>query len=282
MYIISKFRDYTFPTAVTSDRVGSMGRVKAPVYPLAQGGALDTLGFDKIAVLSGGTITKDFRLATGTEASDITALESIHALRGKVGQLWRLWDDDSTQFVIARCLEVSFNRKAVNYRFVDVSLTFIVYSEYWLGTRVGDYTFDSGQSFDDGLIFDSSDGQEKTLTAGANVITVEYAGNATAKDVIFQFTAGSADITQIEITASSYDITIDATVSAGETLTVFFGRWLILDHSGDDITSALSLGTGHTREELLYLEPGDNDFTITLTGGSTDSEVVISYWESWA
>ena len=114
-----------------------------------------------------------------------------------------------------------------------------------------------------------------TMAASPQTFTVTPVGNAFTRPVI-RITAGGANITVVTVKnlTSDQSWSYTGTLTAGNIL-VFDGEELTLDNNG---VNALS---GFSGEPQMFLVPGANLFSVTFTGGSTDSVIRVDYYDRW-
>jgi len=261
----------------------STGIVTTVPFSQLAGGGFDALGTEQAS--SGVyTLTKSFRIWFATEAERITYFGSLRALKGKRGRLIRKWDNDVSQYVTARILGVTAERTLDDTRSLECEIKFEIYSAYWHGDYTGTWTFDNGEFFDIGLYFDSG-ADDFILDASPKSITITMEGNAISNDPVINVTAGSANITAIEIknTTTGHLAELDyiGTILAGNTLKIDCGAYTV-QNNAVDADADFSTGTTHTINEWFRLPPGANTIVVTFTGGSTDSIINFDYYEAFA
>ena len=261
----------------------STGIATTVPFPLLAGGGFDALGTEQAS--SGVySLTKSYLIYFATQAERISHFEDLRELKGKRGRLIRKWDDGASQYVTARVLGVKAERGIDNRHSLECEVEFEVYSAYWHGGFTGVWTFDDGEYFDIGLFFDSG-ADDITLNTSPKNFTITMGGNAISNDPVINVTAGSADITAIEIknTTAGHLAELDytGTITAGKTLVIDCGAYTI-ENDGTDDDANFALGATHAINEWFRLPPGANTITVTITGGSTDSIINLDYHEAYA
>lgn len=175
---------------------------------------------------------------------------------------------------------------------LDVEMAFVLFSPPWSGSRHGrGWTFDAGESFDSGLVFDEALGDIFTLTAGlATSCLLENAGNATGRDVTLIIAAGAAPITQVLVTSTSpagvkqADFEYNGTIASNYALRIDAGAQAIeLNTSGEwtgDYTN-LYLRPDHALAGWLVLDAGTTDVRVTIVS-LQNATLYAFYSDAWA
>ena len=280
MYTLKQFGTYTLPVAAPSETVGAGGTAMAMAYDLPGGGAFDSLR-DDCAQFGARELTKTAIVYAATSSAAITAYRALQANVGKRDRLYRVWLDGTTQeWVDARLIAVDAERTIANRYNLDVTMRFLVYSPYWRSkVAVGEWYLDDGELLNTGLVLDST-ATTYTLDTSPKTITITNGGNAIVTDCRINIDAGSADITAVTISTSEADMDYTGTLTAGDELVIDCGAYLVTNDGTNDRAN-FSLGASHTINEWLRLNPGANNITITLTGGSTDSQITFGYYNGW-
>lgn len=279
MYTLKKFGAVDLPTRMPTDDMGSGGDAKTAPYVLSSGGAYDMLGTDE-AFFAARKLTKSGRYYATTAAARETYLRSLYAMLGKSDKLYREWEDTTLEWVQARLVNIAADRSVENRQHIDITTTFEVYSPYWRGALVGAWFLDNGEYFDTGLYLDS--GNEVTIDSSPKAITETRTGSAIVMDTKFIITAGSAAITALTIACADngWEMTYTGTIAIGKMLIIDCGGCYVLNDNADDYAH-FALTSNHTINEWSRLIQGDNDITVTITGGSTDSTISLNYYEGW-
>jgi hypothetical protein len=273
---------FTLGQRMPSDDLSTGAAITAP-FSQNGGGAFDGLGEERAA--SGVyTLTKTYRIWFATQAERVSHFQDLRELKGKRGKLIRNWDDGNSEYVTARVVRVSAERTLDDIRSLECTVEFEVYSAYWHGDYTGVWTFDDGEYFDIGLNFDSG-ADIVTLNTSPKNMTITMLGNDICNDPVINVTAGSADITAIEIknTTAGHLAELDytGTITAGEVLSIDCGAYTV-QNDGTDDDANFALGTTHAINEWFRLAPGANTIVVTFTGGSTDSTIDFDYYEAYA
>ena len=221
-----------------------------------------------------------------TWADDVDAIRtSVDTLREKIGQRNLLFRQalDSTedmQWAYARVVSVPITRQIDQWSSQPLTIGFEQWSN-WHGDQHGAWLLDSGETFDSGLYFDGTDDSE-TLSASPGTVTLTNAGNVPVYDAIVTVTAGSAAITALDIKCNAnVHWTYSGTIAAGDALVIDAGAWSV-ENDGTDDFGKFAFGASHKVSAMLELTPGSNSFVVTFTGGSTNSEFDISFWDLYA
>jgi hypothetical protein len=120
-----------------------------------------------------------------------------------------------------------------------------------------------------------------TLGTSPQVVTITNDGDATVLGAVVTVTAGSADITALEIESDSgAHLTYDGTIEDGEALVVDCGA-LSVKNDGSSAYADFALGANHTARYWLPLPTGDTDLTVTWTGGGTGSTIKVEFYDAW-
>lgn len=265
------------------DAIGS-GPTPTAYQTLPEGGALDMFGSMQ---KQPGTVerTKSLRLRGSTEANLEQTYFQLLALRGTRGRLYRRTASGDIHWIYARLVELTAQRsyEQTKYRFIqDLDLRFITQEATWRGDLGGVWYLDSGEYLDSGLAFDS--GQTYALDGSPKAITITIgtdAGRAPSRAVQIRVTAGSSAITSITIArAGGESLTFGGTIAAGDVLLINTGTMQVTN-DGVDAYDDLTLAPTADMAAWFALETGDNDLTITYTGGGTGSTIDFRYYEAW-
>lgn len=285
MYRLVGFGQLSLEHTNQVDNIGS-GATPLSYQALPEGGALDNFGSQQ---KHPGVVerVKSMRLTADT-VDDLNDLYlQLLALRGTRDRLFRRTASGDLHWVWARLVEVSASRDYQQTRFKriqDIELRFAVQDPFWRGVLAGQWYLNDGHYFDSGLILDS--GNEIALSSSPTVATLTIgeagdAGRAPTRAVRILVTAGSSAITALQIARSGGEtLTFSGTLAAGDVL-VIDGGTMQVTNDGADAYDDLSFTATADLAAWFALEPGDNDITVTFTGGGTGSTIAFDYYESW-
>lgn len=271
MYTLTYFGQTALPEQMPVEDIGT-GVVELASFPLSSGGAWDGLGAD-VASIRGTTITKKAKISGANAQTEYMALRG---LLGKKDRLYREWSDGNIEWVTARLKKIGSERTVKHRAHIEVTLEFEVYSAYWHGTLIGQWYLDDGHYLDTGLTFDSNDAAF-ALDTSPKSVTVNQPGNAIIKDGILSLTAGSSNITAVSIEGNGSHLVFSGTILAGDALVIDCGEYTV-ENDGADAIANFSLGANHAINEWMHLNPGDNSFTVIITGGGTTSTIDFSFY----
>ena len=265
------------------DNIGS-GVTPTAYQSLPEGGALDLFGDQQ---KHPGVVerVKSIRLR-GTSEANLEALYlSLLKLRGTRDRLYRRTLSGDIHWQYARLVEVVAQRHHEQSKFKviqDVDLRFVTQEAFWRGDLGGTWYLDSGEYLDSGLAFDS--GQTYDLDASPKEITVAIGdddGRGPIRDIRLRVIAGDAAITSITIARGGGEsLTFDGTINAGNELIIDTGTMQVTN-DGVDAYDDLALSPTADLAAWFTFAPGDNDLTITFTGGGTGSTLDFTYYEAW-
>lgn len=282
MYTLYRFGTLTLPDEMPTDD-NSTAPYSSAGIALSTGGAFDSFGSDQSYPAGTYKLTKACSFHFTSSATMRTYFNALRAMTGQKTFLFRQWDSGVVEWVMARLLRVDAEREVENKYHLEATLEFEIYSHYWHGSYLGAWTFDAGYYFDTGLYFDSG-GDSVTLNVSPKSFTITISGNAIINDPTITVTAGSANITALEIknttTGHLAEIDFTGTITASESLVIDCGAYTV-ENDGSDAESDFALGSTHAIEEWFRLAPGANTITVTITGGSTDSTIDFDYYEGW-
>lgn len=280
MFILKRFGDYTLPAANPDETVGTGGATITNPLGLPGGGAFDSLR-ESVAQFGDRVLTKKAVIYASTEALAMAAYRALQAEVGKRDRLYREWDYGSAEeWVDARLINIEAQRKAADALKLDVTMQFEIYSAYWRSlSPVGEWYLNDGELLDYGLVLDGT-ATTFTLDSSPKILTVTNGGNAIVTDCKINIDAGSADITAVKIEADDIEIDYAGTITAGDELMIDCGAYSVTNNLVNDRDN-LSLGSDHKINEWFRLLAGANSVTITITGGSTDSQITYGYSNGW-
>jgi hypothetical protein len=276
---LTHFGTYVFPLFSKRDQV-SVGDTSGAIVGLAGRGYYDAFGTDD-ATEQLRTVATEYEIIETTATAVQTARDAI---RGRSGQLLRLWadlPDGTSRFQWARLAKVDIERRREYLFYQPVSLQFEVAEPGWNGTAHGaTWYLDSGHYLDTGKWLDTS--ETWTPSASGDTYTLTNDGVLRQTDAQITITAGAASISSIRLRVNSCDWTYGGTVAAGQSLIVDCGAKSIKNNAVDDYAN-LTLNAGHTVGDWIQIEPGDNTVTINYSGNAgADAVVTWDYYDAWA
>lgn len=282
-YRYTRFDALDLPTQDGDEDLDREGRFE--LVETAGGGIFDPLGSDQ-AVSGERSIRARYNLCAATASAFRTAYNALLAKQGRRGELWREHDTGNNEYIYARLERVRSGRQTHNVTSMPVTLEFVLLESDWRGDSTGQgWNFDDGIYFDAGRYFDEGTADATTLDSSPKNITVNNGGNKPVTDLILTITAGSADITALTIACTNgegiFSFTYSGTIAAGEALVIDCGARTIKNDGTADYVNFAKGGT-HNRAKWLVLAEGDNTVTVTITGGSTDSTFLPSFFDKWA
>ena len=267
------------------DVIGS-GATPTSYFNLPEGGAIDNFGSQQKHV---GTVERmsSRRLRGATAAETEQLFFQLLALRGTRNRLYRQTKAGDIHWQYARLVDVTAQRSYEMTKFgngiiQDIDLRFVTQETFWRGSLGGAWYFDSGEYFDTGLSFDSA--QSFDLNSTPKVITVSTSddiGRATTRALQITVEAGSSAITSITIARTGGEsITFSGTIASGDALIIDTGTMQVTN-AGNDAYDDLTLSPTADLAAWFSLVTGDNEITITYTGGGTGSTIDFKYYEAW-
>ena len=283
MYRITGFSDVSFEHYNQVDSIGS-GATPVAYQNLPDGGAIDGYGSQQ---KHPGAVERSLsrRLRGATQAELEQTFFQLLALRGTRDRLYRRTASGDIHWQYARLVEVTATRtyELTKYNFIqDIELRVVTQDPFWRGDYGGEWYLDDGESFDSGLSLDS--GQTYALTSSPTAVTISIGtdvGRAPIRAVRLQVTAGSAPITSITIArAGGESITFGGAIAVGDVVTIDTGTMQVTN-DGVGAYDDLTLSPTADMAAWFSLQPGDNDITVTFTGGGTGSTIDFAYYEAW-
>ena len=283
MYRITGFSDVSFEHYNQVDSIGS-GATPVAYQNLPDGGAIDGYGSQQ---KHPGAVERSLsrRLRGATQAELEQTFFQLLALRGTRDRLYRRTASGDIHWQYARLVEVTATRtyELTKYNFIqDIELRVVTQDPFWRGDYGGEWYLDDGESFDSGLSLDS--GQTYALTSSPTAFAISIdadAGRAPIRAVRLQVTAGSAPITSITIArAGGESITFGGAIAVGDVVTIDTGTMQVTN-DGVDAYDDLTLSPTADMAAWFSLQLGDNDITVTFTGGGTGSTIDFAYYEAW-
>lgn len=265
------------------DAIGS-GVTPTAYHSLPEGGALDLFGEQQ---KHPGTVERVIsrRLRGATIEETESLFFQLLQLRGSRDRLYRQTATGDIHWQYARLVEVAAQRshEITRYQLIqDIDLRFVTQEAFWRGDLGGAWYLNDGHYLNTGLALNSS--QSYDLDASPTVITISIGadvGRAPTRAIRLRVTAGSAPITSITIArAGGESLTFNGSIAAGDQLVIDTGTMQVTN-DGVDAYNDLTLSPTADLAVWFAFEPGDNDLTVTFTGGGTGSTIDFSYYEAW-
>lgn len=243
------------------------------------GSALDSYG-DEDALPGTTTISRTFAIHGDTPADMDDGVDAVRGWLGKRAKLWLRTGSNEVRWAWARLTRVAQVRNRRNWNFQPLRCDFELVDGRWHGHDHTAWTLDDGHYLDDGFYLDD-EGYSETMPSSPHTITVNNGGNRRVDNVIITILAGSSAITSVTIAKTGEtDMDYTGIISSGQALEIDCGAYTVKDNGVSDYAN-FALASGHTIAEWLRLDPGDNEITITFSGGSNNSTVTIEYRDGW-
>ncbi len=283
------------------------GRAEAnPNLRITPGGAHDPYGRAEVPAQPFNMIVSFEQIAqTSPELQHM--VDATKGLRGLKGMLFaqpyfeesQPVHEKAERKIEARCIQTPYDRELSNYLFQPMDLVFLAAGRFWRGVRYDIWHFDGffdptlnrqhAIHYDTGHRWDVG-GYTETMDRNPfrynpfNPITpdkVRHAnhGNGTIDDAVITVIAGSADITRLEIQGHGAHLLFLETIKAGTGLEIdAYTRTVLNDGNNAYGRGRFELGPEHRLNGWIEIPPGILDFTVTFTGGGTDSLFAVA-WE---
>jgi hypothetical protein len=261
---------YTSFGSLTIPVVGGAQEISPPrpaVYlvPLAAGGAYDPQGSER--VWGGAQAVQVHGILTAETAAALAALwEDWAAALGTRATLTRVIATSGanrSETATARLIDVRGSRTAGWTSVQPIDLQFVVTSAHWDGAAhsVGPTTLDTSPKS----------------------VTLANDGKKAVMDPVVTLTAGSTEITKVELAIAATNSAIEwsGSLTAGQSLVIDCGARSV-KKEGADAYSGFAYGAAHATRGWLKLASGNNSLSVTLTGGGVDSTISVSYNDGWA
>jgi hypothetical protein len=282
--ILERFDDLTLPLIEATQDIGAIG-TRVAYMNLPSGGVYDAYG-DGVAPRGQYTLSARGEVH-GTRAEILTQVDAIRAKRGRRGKLYARVDDDSIRWVWARLRNVQAQRSTPNVFRLPVDLSFDITSPVWYGDRHGEgWTFDSGEFFDTGLVFDEETGDVFTLDhTGPISGDITNAGTGSVDNVVLTITAGADAITAFSMLSTGPNgddqawLEYGGTIAAGESLIIDAGAQSVTN-DGDDAYADFSFGIGHVLSGWFRLDPGITQISGSITS-TTDATLSVTFSDGY-
>lgn len=284
MYRLFRFGDQDFEHYNQVDSIGS-GTTPTAYQPLPDGGAFDLYGNQQ---RHPGVVerVKSLRLRGTSEADLESVYLGLLAQRGKRDRLYRRMSNGDIHWIYARLREVSARRsyEIARYKVLqDVDLIFETQEAIWHGSYGSTWYLDDGEYLDSGLYLDSGPGPFD-LASSPTLCTLsigEDTGRAPTRALLMRITAGSAAITSITVARTGGEsLTFGDTIAAGDIVEIDTGTMQVTN-DGADAYDGLSFSPTADMAAWFTLLPGDNEITVTFSGGGTGSTIEYIFYEVW-
>jgi hypothetical protein len=208
-----------------------------------------------------------------------TAIDTLRGTSRTRAQLWRYAQDNNEQHsCYARYVASTVQRSYEQPLVYETTIQFLQLTP-WVGHNHRYWTLDDGDFLDDGLYLDDG-GYTFTLRNSPQANTVTNGGNRATRGVRLTVTAGSTPITAITFACGDAEITYSGAVAAGQALVIDSGAQSVMNNGVADYAH-FALTTNHTIEDWLLFAAGANTLTVTRTGGSSDSVLLIEFQDGW-
>ena len=286
MYRLVRFGTTNIEYSNQVEPVGS-GPTPTAYYNMPDGGAVDSFGS---ARKSPGAfeIVKSTRLVGGSEADLEAKYFQLLALAGTRDKLYRRTSQGDIHWMYARLAEVAAQRSYEQARFrliQDVDLRFIRQEAVWHGTWSGSWLLDSGIYLDTGYDLDSGDVISLDTNAKTFTIAVGSAsdpGRAPARSMQIQVHANIFAITGLTIARTGGEaISYTGTIPSSGTLTIDTGSMQVQCTDDAGAYNHLVIAPTADLASWFTLLPGDNEITVTRTGGDPTASIQFMYYEAW-
>lgn len=275
-YRLVKFGTVDLPLAAPQFDAGTAGS-QARYVQTATGQAFDAHGTDQAPAQYPYELPLRCEVIATSLVTMRNTIAQLRQLRGKRQQLWRALNDDTQQWAYARLLRVPQMHEWNNVYHQPIDLQFMVETP-WYGTAAEVSGAGGGIDYD-GLSTVGAEEDASIADGGSFTVTLPtYSADVT--DLTLTLTAGSLDITAFTLTNTTLSMALafTGTITAGDSLIVDTGAWSVTNGGAD---AWADLTPPATEQSWLRLTAGANVFTIAMTGGSTDSTLVLAYYETW-
>lgn len=259
MYKFESFAGVTLPQAEFNTDI-SPGQARTNNIT-GGGSGYDGWGSDDAPVRYPFAVQHRGVVVASTLATMRSTIDDLRALIGRQAPLYRrALDDNTIHWAWARLINVQEQRQPLQMFAQPLTFRFDVWSQ-WHGTHHDTST---------------------TLDTSPKDIVYANSGNAPVTDFIITVTAGSADITLLTVSKPYGSVSwyYDATIAAGESLVFNTASWSVLNDGDADIAH-LHRNAVHAITPWMRLISGNNTVRVAITGGSTDSTIVLDYYDGW-
>lgn len=227
---LERFGTVGLPLIEADQDIGAVG-TRTLYMDLPGGGAYDAYG-SEVAPRGMYTLQATGEIGNLTTQAEMQAqFDALRALRGRRDKLYARMDDGAVRWTYARLSNIPMRRNADNVLYLLAELAFDITSPIWYGNRHGaGWTFDSGEYFDSGLVFDEATDDVFPLShSGTSTFIAGNAGNTSISNAVLTFTPGSAAITGFTMASDDpdsfpqTDLTYSGTIAVGQTLVLDMG-----------------------------------------------------------
>lgn len=209
-----------------------------------------------------------------------TLEDSLRAAVGTRAKLYRrARNDETVHWCYARLAGMPYDTDSKEKSWRNISLDFQQLTR-WHGVRHDDpWTFDSGEIFDDALIFDEE--VPTVLDSNPKTTVVANNGNIPIRDAQIIVTAAGSNITVVSFVATNINLTWTGTLLAGQALAINDSAASVLNNGANGYTG-LVRNSGHAIENWFEFPPGNTNLVVTRNGGSAASTIAIIFRDGWA
>lgn len=262
------------------------------VMLLAGGIPYDTYG-NNIAPSKPEMLQYTAHLYDNTPENLETAYRALTGKRGHVERLFRTWHiSGKSEWIYARLKSVSAPYdSAFSGRNLARSLTctWVPLSPHWNGARHGSgWELDAGEYLDSGLYFDENVLNVFPLATTTTYMTVTSLGNVASQEINLVITPSGSNITYLNINKSVPGVgetpmfQFIGPIYLGSTLHINIARKSITYDGTSDCYQYFQMGALNPYEDWLLMEPGENFFSVTRTGGNAGSTIAFNFYDGWA
>jgi hypothetical protein len=287
-YILEKFGTTVLPQARPLTDVGAGDAMEA-LIPLPSGGAYDAMGSER-ARGRPIIVNHDCAIVGATTAAVQTKLDALKALQGTRNHLYRRMPDGTVQWITARLVTLTSQRRVENINYLDLSMTFSSSEYHWHGNHHGPgWDLDEGYRLDEGLVLDEAVGDVFVFPAADNVEVYNY-GTYPVRNVIMTIDPGGVTITELTIiharTEGSTSLKWTGSLVAGHTLVIDCGAFTVRNYSAPttyvDAFTGLTRESGHSMAEWVILDAVYNNIALTRTGGDGSATITFDFSDGYA
>lgn len=279
MYLLERFGQTLF--LPQGNMTAGMAPVSARVsFVETTGGSFDNDGTGRNRQALPHSLRYQALVFEDTLATTRDLEDSLRAAVGTRAKLYRrARDNDEVHWCYARLVGMPYDTGVKDKAWREISLDFSQLTR-WHGARHDDpWTFDSGEFFDDALVFDEE--SPTVLDSNPKTTVVVNNGNIPIRDAQVIVTAAGSNITTVSFVGGSTNLTWTGTLLAGQALTIDDGAASVLNGAGNGY-SGLVRNSGHAIETWFEFPPGNTNLVVTRNGGSAASTIAIIFRDGWA